>query len=88
MTKIVSETERIHLSEPFSFGFSIERIVGFEDLMLANEVVGRERGVYLDSGLYMKGRVSPFLAKFTQIDYLDIMDCVYFNLTFDDKREA
>ena len=88
LTKKTIEGKSVWLSNSFKLDLDFERCLWENEYILANQINQDEQSSILDNGFYLKGGATPIFVKFNQEDYLDIMDTVNYNLTFEDMKDS
>ena len=81
--------EKSCISRDFGIDIVVDMIVNYDDYAnLSNTSDNKEMKNIIDNSIKIEGKASQFLFKLTQEDYSDLMDAIFGNILYDDKRNC
>ena len=87
LVKIING-KRYELSKRFNFNLSIERLLYEEEYRTIYENEDPTANKFnLISGMRLDGIMSPVILSFYHEDFLLLMRCIFFNITYDDLQD-
>jgi hypothetical protein len=87
ITKVIKDEKRVDCTTKFKIKILFERCMWFEDLILYYDIDQHDKYNYINNAFIINGSLTPILLQFTQEDYLDLMDVIFFNFANDDFRD-
>ena len=78
----------LQISNRFSMDINFERCLFYDDYLLIHNIQQADKSKFLDDGFYISVLMTPVCFKITQEDYIDLMEVMFKNLAYEDRKDA